>query len=450
MNLDNAPLGHAFDDDYPEAVGEDAAVLQQIVQRQREELTKLQADTARRPAILSLLRGRRCGRTDLPQLDFMARKDGADAVTAYGEIVMSAESYDVVDVQALLQSHGFGKPHGRSSQPGAVVRLRNPMMPIAQVERMAADLADQGHSAWVNYMAALAAVGKGLGGPEPVGGLGNFGDYGLGSTGTPARVAFVDTGIPLDGRDDGWLTNIQRTNTNIDLLDNLPCGRDGYLDFQAGHGAFVAGIVQRVAPRAHVRVYRAADTDGFASDSDVADAMIQAFEEGAQIINLSLGGQTADDVPPRATVTAVETIRAASGDEVVIVAAAGNFGDEVPCWPAQIDGVVSVAGLTADLAPAPWSSHGEVRLSAVGEGIRSTFVEGNESPVFDREPEVFPHDAWAVWTGTSFAAPQIAGAVARICQELGVTPREAVQLLDDRGLPIDGYGKAMRILRGIG
>jgi hypothetical protein len=48
-----------------------------------------------------------------------------------------------------------------------------------------------------------------------------------------------------------------------------------------------------------MRVYRAADTDGFATDNDVADAIPRAHDDGAQIINLSLGIRTVDDQPPR-------------------------------------------------------------------------------------------------------------------------------------------------------
>ena len=119
-------------------------------------------------------------------------------------------------------------------------------------------------------------------------------------------------------------------------------------------------------------------------------------------------------------------------------------------WPAALPGVEAVAGLTAYLTPSAWSSYGpDVRFSTVGEGIRSTFVTGIESPVFDPAPDHFGDDAWAMWSGTSFAAPQIAGAVARITYEEGMEPRAAVDKLDEYGKPVDGFGKAMRVLRGL-
>jgi subtilisin family serine protease len=451
MNLDSAPLGEAFRGDYPESYEEPTGELQRILRNQVAQLGA--AMPAGRPpaAIVERLRARREGHPDLAQFELLPRGGGFPAVVARGEVVMTAEAYGASDVRQLLQSRGFERRRGvRKERVGALVRLRHPSLSMAQVRREVEELRGRKITVWPNCMATLAAVGKGIGGPEPVDGPGSSSAPGSASSGPQVQVAVIDTGIPQETRGDGWLNAVPRTDDNIDLLRVLPSPADPYLDFQSGHGTFVAGIVQRVAPGATIRVYRAADTDGFATDDDIADAMTQAADDGAHIINLSLGGRAPDDEEPRAVADAVKAIRQRSGTQVVIVAAAGNYGDEVPCWPAAIDGVEAVAGLRADLSPAQWSSRGTwVRFSAVAEGIRSTFVTGSESPDFDPEPEVFPPDAWALWTGTSFAAPQIAGAVARICQETGLDPREAVDELDRRGLPVDGFGKAMHVLEGI-
>ena len=444
MNLTNAPLGYAFEGDYGESYEAPTLDLQQVLQRQLDELNRI-GSPARAAEILGILRGRRCGHKDLLQLDVQPRRGGSACLLARGEIVMPAAGYADDRVQQIVKARGFDACPARQHD---LLRLRHPTGFLSNVERTLDECGSQGVTGWPNYVATLAAVGKGIGGPEPVQSLGAFSPYEQSPSGT-TWVAVIDTGIPSGRRGDGWLDSVERTKDNIDELDVLPAGPDDYLDFQAGHGTFVAGIVQRVARGAGVRVYRAADTDGFASDDDIAHAMLQAYREGAQIINLSLGGRTADDEPPPAMAEAVRSIRSDSDGEVVIVAAAGNFGDGEPCWPAWLDGVEAVAGLTARLTPARWSSYGPVRFSTVAEGIRSTFVTGHESPVFDREPEVFGADAWAMWSGTSFASPQIAGAVARVCQETGMTARQAVDKLDDRGKPIPGYGKAMRILEGI-
>jgi subtilisin family serine protease len=136
---------------------------------------------------------------------------------------------------------------------------------------------------------------------------------------------------------------------------------------------------------------------------------------------------------------------------VLIVAAAGNFADAHECWPAAFPApsVIAVAGLQADLTPSDWSSRGPwVDCSTIAEGILSPYVQGQESWEVDPRPDTFPRDAWAVWTGTSFAAPQIAGAVARLCHEDHLAPQAALQELLRRGRPINDFGVAVEILPG--
>ena len=90
-----------------------------------------------------------------------------------------------------------------------------------------------------------------------------------------AKVAIIDTGIADQQvpRTDGLLAGIRRTPQNIDSLTSFPIGdpdTDTYLDFDAGHGTFVAGIVSQVAPDAAISVYRAIDSDGIGSEVAVA------------------------------------------------------------------------------------------------------------------------------------------------------------------------------------
>ena len=280
------------------------------------------------------------------------------------------------------------------------------------------------------------------------------------AAGRPATVAIIDTGITDQRRDDGWLAGIERTEANIDRLHRFPLGdpaaqRDEYLDLDAGHGTFVAGIVQQIAPAAGIRVYRAVDSDGIGSELDVACAMIHAAEDGNQLINLSLACQTQDDVPPIAIQAALNVIRRRQLDlpeheRTVIVAAAGNFGDTRPAWPAAFRDVASVTALTPDMQPAPWSSHGFwTAFATCGQGILSTFVTGTEAPQTGSAPYVFPGpDPWALWTGTSFAAPQVTGTLAWRIQDRDLSPHRALDTLADEGYPIPDYGQALDILPG--
>ena len=271
-------------------------------------------------------------------------------------------------------------------------------------------------------------------------------------------VAVIDTGINDESRTDGWLSGIPEGAANIDPLDVFPVrdvnGQiirgDGLLDLSAGHGTFVAGVVEQVAPACTIVVYRAVDTEGMGTSEDVGNAIIQAAEDGADIINLSLGTMTVDNLPPVAFTAALDIVQAAHPD-VLVVASAGNTGLEAPMFPAAMKGVIGVGALAADLTPAPWSNHGFwVNCSAVGVGVISTFVEGVE-PHTDAGAvvtEQFGPDAWAIWSGTSFSAPQIAGAVAQLCQLNDVGSAVALgQLL--AGQPIlPGYGFVIPILPG--
>jgi thermitase len=272
-------------------------------------------------------------------------------------------------------------------------------------------------------------------------------------------VAVIDTGINDERRTDGWLTGIAQEEANVDPLDVFPVTvangvvhrGDGWLDLSAGHGTFVTGCVRLVAPESTIVVYRAVDTEGMGTSYDVAHAIIRAAEHGADIIHMSLGTMTVDNLPPLPFILAMDTA-VNMRPHLLVVASAGNTGLETPMFPAAMKGVVGVGALAADLTPALWSNHGFwLTCSAVGVGITSTFVEGDERHTDATGTVVtqhFDHNAWAIWSGTSFSAPQIAGAVARLCQLNDVLPAVALgQLLAGRRT-LPGYGVVVPILPG--
>ena len=67
----------------------------------------------------------------------------------------------------------------------------------------------------------------------------------------------------------------------------------------------------------------------------------------------------------------------------------------------------------------------------------------------DPEPHDFGADAWAAWSGTSFAAPQITGALARLHEQYQYPLREALRRLLAAGRPVPDFGQAIKILPGI-
>jgi subtilisin family serine protease len=314
-----------------------------------------------------------------------------------------------------------------------------------------------------SYVVMLGAVRKADGGPEPSGPQDRLWERDAQELHGP-RVVIIDNGVSAEQRADGWLAGLARTD-NLDLLNVFP--RDDYLDLGAGHGTFTAGIVQQVAPGARLDVRRALDTDGVGDEVEIGREIVSAAADGAEIINLSLGLVTPGDQPPLALEAAIRTAirlaRERDGTHLLLVCAAGNYGDERPCWPAAFcrdeefaGHVISVAALRHDyqdvekVVGAEWSTRGDwVTCSTLGQGVVSTYVVGRESPASDKlEPDSFPPNSWATWSGTSFAAPQVVGAIVRIMQEEGLqTAREALEQLLRKGKPvIDGYGTSIRIL----
>jgi hypothetical protein len=253
-------------------------------------------------------------------------------------------------------------------------------------------------------------------------------------------VAVIDSGITARIRSDGWLANVPRLAVEIDPLDALP--QNGSLDTLAGHGVFVAGIIAQLAPWADIRVYRAAGTDGISTDTDVADTIERAAADGARLFNLSLGCQTETGHVPPAMASAVDTIRQRYGRGVAFVAAAGNFADTREVFPAALPGVVSVASVTAQTQPSPWSSHGPwITCAAIGEGRRSTYVTMD---YLTKPPPAVP-EPWGIWSGTSFAAAQVTGAVARACYEKDRLPQDAVDALLATGTPTPDWGRVLPV-----
>ncbi len=421
------------------------------VRAQVTELTRTAHDPALRRQAARSIRARYHARADR-WIETLTAPDGHQVLVVEKELIVTARTWADRGARAYLEARGLERvPLDAPELRDRIVLLRADAC-ADDLDDTVAELRLRGFAASQNQVLPCDPVMKNLGGPalaEPLPAPGR----------APRRdgphVAVVDTGIAEDERPDGWLAGVARhtagPDRNIDPLDIEP--DDGYLDLCAGHGTFVAGVVAQVAPRARVTVHRALLGGGVGSEVDVAAAIIRAVDAGADVVNLSLGSTTRFDQPSLAVEAAlehVEEVEAREGREILVVAAAGNSGDTRPVWPAAFPQVVAVAALTAEHRPAPWSSHGFwVDCSAVGEGVHSTFVPGRESYEFTADPDRFPADAFARWSGTSFAAPQVAGKVAALMAEHGIGARAAYARLRGTGTPLPDYGRALRILPGM-
>jgi subtilisin family serine protease len=249
------------------------------------------------------------------------------------------------------------------------------------------------------------------------------------------RVAVVDNGLAVEALADRWLQGIELDPRDVDHLNLYELARTpptSYLDVGAGHGTFVVGVLRQLAPGCEVAIIRALDSDGVGTELEVARGILRAVDARAQVINLSIGGYAADDRPP---LLLERAMRAIPGD-VVVVAAAGNEGEDRPVWPGAIRRVVSVAATTSAGDDDPmvvtdelmsWSNRGWwVDVAAPGTWS-SVYVKGAENPAIetDDRPDVFQGFARA--SGTSFAAAAVSGAIAAEMRRGELTARQALK-----------------------
>jgi membrane-anchored mycosin MYCP len=132
------------------------------------------------------------------------------------------------------------------------------------------------------------------------------------------------------------------------------------------------------------------------------------------------------------------------GPDVVVVAAAGNHGDldrrqppyagphetSKPTFPAALDGVVAVGAATDEGKPTSFTPLNKywIDLLAPGENVLSTYLEG-EVLLDDKTAE--PFRGLARWSGSSFAAALVSGAIAAGVQPGRLTARQALQDIRD-------------------
>lgn len=212
-------------------------------------------------------------------------------------------------------------------------------------------------------------------------------------------IALLDTGVQAN---------------HPDLAGRVLPGRDFVNDDSNaaddnGHGTWVAGIVAAntndgygiagVSWTDKILPVKMMNADGTGNTSDLAAAITWAADNGADVINMSIGG-----FPYSQSVQ--NAVNYAWNKGVVLLGAAGNNGIEQTFYPASFSNVISVSATQVDDEFSNWSSFGpQVDVSAPGSSILTTNCT------------VCPHASWGSHTyisGTSFATPNAAGVVALI------------------------------------
>jgi uncharacterized metal-binding protein len=229
--------------------------------------------------------------------------------------------------------------------------------------------------------------------------------WGLDMVGAPAAwsttqgscavpVAIVDTGLRADLLD---FAGRVLTARGYDFADDDPDPVDRH-----GHGTHVAGTIAAainnsvsvagVAPGVCIFGVKALSDSGSGDATGVAASIVHAANQGAKVINLSLGSDDFFQVIEDALVFA-------ASKDAVIIAAAGNDGREGLSYPASSTYVVAVGAIEADRTLASFSNFGAgLDLVAPGVDIISNFSDGES----------------CMGSGTSMAAPHAAGVAALV------------------------------------
>jgi thermitase len=156
----------------------------------------------------------------------------------------------------------------------------------------------------------------------------------------------------------------------------------------------------------------------------VAKGITWAADNGAKVINLSLGG-------PAGSGTLQNAVNYAWGKGCVIVVAAGNNGNGNPSYPAYYDNCIAVAATDPNDSKASFSNHGFwVDVAAPGVDIYSTLP--------NHKNQIGPRN-YGTLSGTSMAAPHVAGVAALVwATEYGTDNSAVRERIESTGDELEG------------
>ncbi|MEW2114872.1 S8 family serine peptidase [Streptomyces sp. NPDC005474] len=262
------------------------------------------------------------------------------------------------------------------------------------------------------------------------------------------RKASLDKSVPQIGAPTAWAAGYDGTGVKIAVLDtgidkahpDLATQVIAERDFTAspsgtgdkfGHGTHVASIAagtgardggkyKGVAPGAKLLNGKVLDDNGFGSDSGIIAGMEWAVAQGADVVNLSLGGEDLPGIDPME-----ETVNRLSAEtDTLFVIAAGNegeAGERTVGSPGSADAALTVGSvdksdaLAASSSRGPRVGDGGVKPDLTAPGVDITAASAAGSVLSELYPSDIP--GYLTISGTSMATPHVAGAAAILAQQ---------------------------------
>ena len=220
-------------------------------------------------------------------------------------------------------------------------------------------------------------------------------------------VGIIDTGIDLDHE---FLQN-RIIETGINYSDT---GLTYSENDDHGHGTHVAGIVaDNTTDNIKIMAYKALNSEGKGSLSNVCLAIYQAISDEINVINMSLSAKGSDTALEEAVKTAVN-------NNISVCVAAGNDGHNAENYiPASIDECITVAAIDAYDQNPYWTNYGDtVDIVAPGVSIYSAYNDGD----------------YKTLSGTSMASPFVAASCALIqSKDITLNPEQICNMIKENG-----------------
>ena len=255
--------------------------------------------------------------------------------------------------------------------------------------------------------------------------------------GAGVMVGVCDTGLLAGYASASWLGG--NVSGEEDPLGPSLDGGEHVIPKYCGHGTFIAGVARCQAPEASVYVANEFSYGGGLREWEVVLALQDVLTRNPQVVNLSAGTYCRNDWPP------LSFLAFQAG--VTLTCAAGNDATSRAFWPAAFDWTVGVGALGADQRHRAWfSNYGDwVDVYTLGEGLVNAFAAGlytyHEPP---KRPAVQEFRGLARWSGTSFAAPLVAGLIAAQMSAAGMSAADATSTLLSQAEEIPGLGRVLR------